>query len=436
MTAKRCSHARVLVGVALTGAVVLAACGSDNSGSTASPTAAPTTAAAPTTQGSTASTATTATNRAQRTETIELGITSNEGGTFSIPDFRAGAEVAIKRINDHGGINGAKINVHLCLDDATPEGAVNCANKMVEEKVDVVYSAFDVASDAFMPILSQAGIPYLTTQAWGDAQKKDPNAHILHSAGEAFFLAGNKVFADKGVKTSVNFIEDTPGGRVVLPVMNDSAAKVGITAQGQLVDPANPDWGNVVATAMTKNPELLFSTLSEQGCIGMVGAARQFGFKGYILAGSCTQYLTSLGEQAIGTYTEGDVWTPDVKSFAPDTVKAQLDQFVADMTAAGQEKYIPSYGITSYAGMTEFGDILRGIPDGTDINAKSIATALDNAKVPGFLGGDLDCTKHAFPTEPRACRGTMMVFEIIAGPDGKPQRKPLFQDMVDVSNLA
>ena len=356
---------------------------------------------------------------------------------FSLPEFRIGAEVGIKHINDNGGINGAKINVHFCAEDATPEGAVNCGNRMVEDKVDAVYAGLDVASDAMLPILSQAGIPYLSSQAWGDVQKKDPNSHILHSANEAFFIGGYKVFADKGVKTAVHFVEDTPAGRQAIVSMAAAAEKVGIKSDGQTVDPANPDWGSAVAAAQAKNPEMIYSSLSEPGCLGMVGAARQFNFTGYIVAGSCTQYINSLGEPAIGTYTHIDVWTPDSKSFAPDAVKAQLEQFETDMTAAGQEQYIPSFGIVTYAAMIEFGEILRTIPDGTDIDAKSIASALDNAKgIPGFLGGDLDCTKHAFATEPRACRGTIMVYEVVAGDDGKPVRKPLFQEMLDTTDLA
>ena len=47
----------------------------------------------------------------------------------------------------------------------------------------------------------------------------------------------------------------------------------------------------------------------------------------------------------------------------------------------------------------------------------------------------MDCTAKAWKSEPVACRGTMMIYEVTAGPDGAPLRKPLLADMLDASTL-
>ena len=73
---------------------------------------------------------------------MKIGLINTEGGVFSIPDYRIGAEVAFDKINANGGINGAKIETVVCLSDASPEGSINCANKMVEEKVAVYFFFF------------------------------------------------------------------------------------------------------------------------------------------------------------------------------------------------------------------------------------------------------------------------------------------------------
>ena len=89
----------------------LAACGSSDSGSS------DTTAAG--------------TDGGDRTgQTIKVGYVNNEGGVFSLPEFRIGGEVAINAINAAGGVNGAQIEVVSCLADASPEGSINCANKL------------------------------------------------------------------------------------------------------------------------------------------------------------------------------------------------------------------------------------------------------------------------------------------------------------------
>jgi branched-chain amino acid transport system substrate-binding protein len=463
---------RLTVGVVVVGLTMIAACGSDKkststsaTGSTASSAttvasgaattaagAATTAAAAATTAAAAATTAAAAATTAAaaattvggasasgggtRTGTIELGFTNNEGGAFSLPEFRYGFEVGIKRLNDTGGINGAKINIHFCAEDATPEGAVNCANKMVEDKVVATQAGLDVASDAMLPILDGARIPYISAQSWGNAQKMDPNAHILHSANDAFFLGAFKVFADKGLKKAAIFVEDTPAGRQATVAMAAAATKVGITSTQHTVDPANPDWGSAIAAAVADGPDMIYSSLSEPGCIGMVTAAKQAGFKGSIVAGSCNAYIQALGKDSIGTFTHIDVWTPDSRPYAPAAVQAQLDQYAGDMQASGHADQVNSYGQTTYAAALELGEILKTIPASTPITNESITAALDSAKgIKGVMGGDLDCTKHAFVTEPRSCRGTIMVYEVVAGADGNPVRKPATADMQDVTAL-
>ena len=92
-------------------------------------------------------------------ETIKIGLSNDEGGAFSLPEFRVGAEVGAKYINDHGGINGAKIELVNCLSDASPEGAVNCANQFVEAKVDMATYGIEVAIDAVAARLQRGRHP-------------------------------------------------------------------------------------------------------------------------------------------------------------------------------------------------------------------------------------------------------------------------------------
>ena len=131
-------------------------------------------------------------------KTIKIGYVNNEGAAFSLPEFRIGGEVAIDYINKHGGIKGLKIQVVKCLADGSPEASINCANKFIEEKVVLAYAGIDVSSDAALPLLSKAGIPYVTSNSWGTAQKNDPDSFILHTASAAFSIAPLKALKALG----------------------------------------------------------------------------------------------------------------------------------------------------------------------------------------------------------------------------------------------
>jgi len=115
-------------------------------------------------------------------QTIKIGLSNDEAGSFSLPEFRIGAEVGAKYVNDHGGINGAKIELTECTSDASPEGAVNCANQFVEKKVDIASYGIEVAIDAGLPVYDGANIPLVTPAAYGSKQRTDPNAFSFGSS--------------------------------------------------------------------------------------------------------------------------------------------------------------------------------------------------------------------------------------------------------------
>jgi branched-chain amino acid transport system substrate-binding protein len=428
-------------------ALVVAACGSDNSGGSsaattvaAATTAAATTAAAATTTATTAAggATTTAGAKVDRTgETITIGYVNNEGGAFSLPEFRVGGEVAVDAINKAGGVNGAQIKVVMCLSDATPEGSINCANKFVDQKVNLVYAGIDVASDAFLPILSQAGIPYVSSNSWGPAQKNDPNSHLLHTAAGAFTVAPLKTLKDLGVKNVAVVLENTPAGQdflnnVVAPI---GEQKLGLKIQRILVDPANADYASAVGTAQAGGAEAIWGQLTEPGCIGLATATNQLAFTGPVVVGSCTAYIQVLGDKAVGTYTSGDVFIPEIAKYAPADIQARLTTYTDNMTAAGQQQYINGFAVAPYSAMFELTSILETIPAGA-INAAAVTKAFTDAKTsPGYLGPDLHCGEQPWPTEKSHCRADILTYKVVKDDTGKVVRQPTTPDFQDYSDL-
>jgi branched-chain amino acid transport system substrate-binding protein len=81
---------------------------------------------------------------------------------FGAPEEASAALAAAKYINATGGIQGHKIVVTTCNDQANPDVAATCAQKAVSLNVAAVVSGEALGDTGEVPILQQAGIPDLS----------------------------------------------------------------------------------------------------------------------------------------------------------------------------------------------------------------------------------------------------------------------------------
>jgi len=357
-------------------------------------------------------------------ETIKVGYVNNEGGALSLPEFRTGGEVAIAAINAAGGINGAQIEVVGCLSDVTPEGAINCANKLIEEDVVLAYMGIELASEAAIQLWIDAGIPYFSSNSWGNTEKNSDGAFLLHSAAGAFAAAPAKTFKELGISNIAVVGEDNPAyqdflASAITPVMEAN----NIEFTSIIVDPAAPDWTAAVATAQAAGVDGIWGQLTEPGCIGLVGATSAINYDKPVFAGSCSFFVPVLGEAAVGVYSSGDVFIPETRAFAPPVIQERLDDYVAQMTAAGNEDQINGFAVAPYSSWWEMSIILKTIEG--EINGTSILDAFKNAGVTeGWLGGDLQCGLAPWPLETSHCGAEMIVWETMLNDDGTVSRAP------------
>ena len=88
---------------------------------------------------------------------------------------KQGAELAIKEINDAGGVNGLKFKLNFLDDEAKAQPAISAYNKMMDEGADAILGA--VTSDAMLAITeltNEDGILQVTPSASvQDATKYD-----------------------------------------------------------------------------------------------------------------------------------------------------------------------------------------------------------------------------------------------------------------------
>jgi branched-chain amino acid transport system substrate-binding protein len=351
-------------------------------------------------------------------EVIKIGYVNNEGAAFSLPEFRTGGEVAIQFINDNGGINGAMIETEVCLSDGTPESAINCANQLIESDVVLAYMGIEVASEAAINLWVEAGIPYITSHAWGLTEENSPGSFLLHSPAGAYAVGPAKTFADLGIDHIAVIMEETPAGlnfidSIGAPVL----AHHGIEFERVVVDPAAPDWTAAVATAQAAGVDGIWGQLTEPGCIGMVSAAAASGYDKPVFAGSCSFYIPILGPAALGTYTQSDVFFPSTAEYASPEIQAQIAEYVELMTAAGYEDHIEGFAVAPYSAWRAIEIILETIEG--PITGESVLDAFRNAgETPGWFGPNHQCGQEPWPAATSACKSAIAVWQVAEKDDG------------------
>ncbi len=349
---------------------------------------------------------------------ITVGFANNEGSAISIPAYRYGAEAAVKYINAHGGIDGKKIDLDECIDDGSPAGSVNCANKFVDAHAVVYDTGIDLGSDSAIPILSSAGIPYVTEFPWGTVQRSSPDSFALGGGDTAFYAAPLQALKDVHATTVGDFYYDgLPTTKGLLQFSTAIAKKLGIKLVQIPIAATNADWTSAVATAMADHVNSMWGILQENDCIGMVSAARTAGFSGPISVGSCTAYIAALGAKADNTYGLWPYYFPQLASSAPPAVQAQIKTYTAAMDADGQSANLNGFATASFATMMELAEIMKTIHG--PVTAATLKTALGKADVPGFLGPPVNCAQRPFGAlEPAACNADMLMFKVTVGANG------------------
>jgi branched-chain amino acid transport system substrate-binding protein len=113
---------------------------------------------------------------------VSVGIIVDGGsGTIgTAPLVQQGAQMGVAYANAYtGGLDGHKITLVVCQNQATPAGGQACANQMVQDKVVAVVLPFTGQGAAEVPTITKAGIPYITLSGASNQELMTPGAYDL-----------------------------------------------------------------------------------------------------------------------------------------------------------------------------------------------------------------------------------------------------------------
>ena len=99
---------------------------------------------------------------------VKLGVIagmSGVGTSYGI-GIRQGAEMAVKEINDAGGVGGQKINLIVVDDASNPAQSVTAMQRLISDGVDLIVGGWGSSQVlANMEVSERAGIPYVIVGA-------------------------------------------------------------------------------------------------------------------------------------------------------------------------------------------------------------------------------------------------------------------------------
>jgi branched-chain amino acid transport system substrate-binding protein len=376
-------------------------------------------------------TATSAGTRASG-EPIRIGFVNSEGGAFSVPELRVGNEVAESYINEQlGGVKGRPLQVSRCTTDGSPEASIDCANQLVEDGVVAVVEGTDLGGDAMLPILADAGVPLVGHVQFGPGRMFDDNSYYFGAAALAYGAAALRFYADEGAESVTWFLPDEPSSHAFTDsVLEPTSDQLGIDYKTVYYDAASPNWAVLAATAVSEAPDVSGSiAATDAQCAEMIGALRDAGYQGRILAASCVGLYDALGDDAVGVDTDADHWHPGDPASAPADKRGELEEYAAVMQAAGEDDLISGNAIISFADMINLSRIMSTI-DGP-IDGAAVAGALRATRdFDSYAGPTISCDRSVIPGN-SACSTDLLFFQV--QDDGSVEA--VTNDYVDVTGL-
>jgi branched-chain amino acid transport system substrate-binding protein len=339
---------------------------------------------------------------------IKLGLVNPESGEHAFPEFRDAGEATAEYLNQAGGgIDGHRVDLRTCRSDGTPQGAIKCANEMIDAGVVAVIAGEDRSVDSAFPIYQKAGVPYISASVVTNQQFVNPVAVSL-SPGIPGSLAGIAKFIgdELGGKTTVSIVEQVIPEQVRSAFIDVPLTAAGITNSYSLYAPQTPDVTPAIVAAAKKHPDVLIPHFdNDQQCVSAMRAmGQQLDDSQHVVQTTCSDdhVLEAAGPAAAGQYFLAFEET----ALGADTPQTQLfEQIMEDYSESkdtGLDAAEATEDMMTLKSVVEEGGVAEPTPE-------SILKAFKQAKGQSiFMGAPLEC--GASVAYPALCSLSIRIF--------------------------
>ena len=351
---------------------------------------------------------------------VKIGLINNEGSSaVAEPTTGDAAVAAADYANDElGGIAGHTIQVDRCSENEDTASATACANKMVQDNVAAVVIGTTGFGNTMVPIITKAGIPYVSATGSSSAELTTPGTFMWTGGFPADLGGMAKYAASKGIKKVTAYVINTPSaieGAQAVGAPLFKAAGVGFT-----IEPV--PFGVADAT-----PQVTAGLAGKPGAAAIVADA-----------GTCTSILKALTTVSPGLPTMGNTSCLNTSTLTAlgsamngvrimgrsdtqsDDPEAQLYRYVF-------AKYYPDDSpsgdaVTGYQGMLGLVRALSTLTgDPTPATITAAIKAATNVPVPAGAGLTFTCNGKAMAGLTSNCSAGDVVLTVQDGKATDPQ---------------
>ncbi len=351
---------------------------------------------------------------------VRIGVINPEGGpAISMPDNRRAAEAAAEYANAHlGGIGGHPIELEICAAKEDPASNQDCANQMVEKGVAAVVVPSSGHGAAMVPIITGAGIPYMTPSGTTPAELTSPSAYALNSGFPGSLAAMANYAAEQGYQKVAAFVIDTGAVIASTQALGDSTfGAAGVELKIAPVTPGTPD----------ATPQVSAGLADGVDAVAVIGDATM-----------CTSVLRSM--MTLGADQAKMIIQPCLDPSVIDAVGDSLDGATAFLGAdidsdepeavlyrSVMERYAPDADINGFTftgyqamlGLIRAAENLEGEPTAAAIDG-AIKTAVD-VPMPAADGITFTCDGTAMPGMPAVCANQGIIATVEGGKATDPK---------------
>ncbi len=344
---------------------------------------------------------------------------SGGGGTGALVEQGAKAAVAYEN-KYQDGLEGHKIDLYICENQATPAGGQACANDMVQHDVVAVTLPFTGQGQTEVPTVTGAGIPYITLSGASTAELTTPGSFAISGGFPADLGAEALSAKQHGFKKVVFLVDNVPAaiqGAEALGGLVFKAAGVGFS-----VIPVNTGTADM-------SPQLQSAVSGGADAVGMVGDVT-----------FCSSFLQAYNtlDLKLPRYVLSTCQDPSILDWAT-LDKALAGSYITTTTAASKsdlatyggiiEKYLPkvspnpSVSSNQASGVTPVLTLAAIMKGSTEpVTAAGIKTQTEtatNVVLPLSGGLTFSCNGTAIPLLKSVCSSSAALGVIQSGKAGK-----------------
>ncbi len=340
-----------------------------------------------------------------------LGFINMEGSPAgSFPEAGEGARAAVAYVNDTlGGVHGKQLRLSSCKTDGTPESSRACAQKVLADKPVAVVGGLDLGADASVPVVTAAGVPYVTGSPTLSGELTTPGAFAFTGGTAADLLAiGDYLIERKNVKSIHVLHEDLPG------LLNSAISATGdifkalhvsdVKLVAEKADAA--DFAPALTAANSGNPTAIIVVFPAQACSRIMQAAQALGVKAQMYyPGVCASpaAVRDAGAGLANSYFASGFLPVGASGGGPDAAAFRQRVPQADRSPLSQAAF---GAVVNLAGLMSGGEV-----DPASLKAKLSATQ----DAPNVFAHPYTCDRAQLPLLQSVCNGYVRLLQFREG---------------------